>query len=339
MNTKTLPSSRDAYFDNLRLFLMFVVVLCHGLETMRNTSDKIIAIHEVLLSFVMPLFVFVSGYFAKGMAKENSPKRLRILNLVVLYCIAQILKNLIAGYDSFLKPTYGNWFLVGLIVWYTILPLADKLKPALVIITAIVASMFIGIDPHANTVLQTSRVVCFFPFFMLGFYLDKNQIELIKQDTIRRIGCLILLGSIIFCLSVWNHTVPLGIMHADKSYETMKLSIIEGFGMRLGWYALATIMGFGVMSIIPKNHLPITVIGTRTLPIFIIHTLLYLYLSKRIGFFKLLGGISNGYLRLGSVILLSIAIVLICGNKFFAKPFDQFMGYDFRWAMKNKTDE
>ncbi|MBE6939612.1 MAG: hypothetical protein E7457_02160 [Ruminococcaceae bacterium] len=40
-------ASRDAYFDNLRLFLMFIVVLCHGLETMRN-APLIIQTHTTV---------------------------------------------------------------------------------------------------------------------------------------------------------------------------------------------------------------------------------------------------------------------------------------------------
>lgn len=143
-----------------------------------------------------------------------------------------------------------------------------------------------------------------------------------------------MLGATIFCLSVWNDTVPLGIMHANQSYKTMKISALQGCGMRLGWYTLALVMGFGVMSLIPKKHLAVTVLGTRTLPIFIIHTFLYLYLTQKTNFFKIIGGISNGYLRLCSIALFSVLIVLICGNTFFAKPFDQFMAYDFHWLMK-----
>lgn len=334
MSENVKPHTRDSYYDNLRFFLMFIVVLCHGLETMRASSVKIANLHEVLLSFCMPLFVFLTGFFAKNMAKADNPKRMRILNIMLLYAITQILKNEIAGYTSFLKPTYGNWFLIGMIAWYMILPLITKLKPAVVIAGSILAALLIGMDPYANTVLQTSRVACFFPFFMLGFYVSKEQAEILKNPKIRLCGFVILVAAIIFILTVWIDATPLAMMHAYRSYDQMKLTTLQGFTMRLGWYALATVVSFGIMCIIPRKHTPLTVFGTRTLPIFIIHTILYLYLSKRTGFFTWLGAIPSGYVRLTAVTLLTLVVTLVSGNKFFAYIFDQFMGYDFRHLMK-----
>lgn len=336
MPENTKQSVRESYYDNVRFVLMFIVVLCHSLETMRGASDKIAYLHELLLSFCMPLFVFLTGFFAKGMAKPGTPKRTRILNIAFLYVIVQLLKMAIAGYTSFLKPAYGNWFLIGMIVWYAVLPLVAKLKPAAVMTLSILFALLIGMDPYANTVLQTSRVICFFPFFMMGFYLSKEQAEVLKNPKVRLLGVVILLVTAVFCLTVWRELTPLSMMHANKSYPQMKVSNLEGCVMRLVWYLFATAAGFGVMCIIPRKETKLTVFGTRTLPIFIIHTCLYLFISQKTDFFATIAGFSNGYLLLTTVLTYTFIVTIICGNKYFNQAFNWFMGYDFHWLMKKQ---
>lgn len=336
MNSRMVQTKRDAYFDNVRLFLMFVVVMCHGLERIRGTSYIIIAVHEMFLSFVMPLFVFLTGFFAKGMANESSPKRMRIINIICLYVIVQFVKNIIGGYDSFLKPTYGNWFLIGLCFWYIVLPFFKKIKPFIGIGLSIIVGVLIGIDSYANTVLQLSRVVCFFPFFLMGFYFPKEQTIYFKQKGCKKLGLVLFVMGTLFCLLYWNEVAPLGIMHANKSYEQMKMSGIEGCTMRVMWYIITTLMGFAVMSLIPSTQTKLTIIGTRTLPIFIIHTILYLYLYKRTGFFVGIQNFENELVQLIIIFVFSVFVTIMCGNKFFASIFDKFMGYDFHIMMNTK---
>lgn len=287
--------SRDAYYDNLRLFLMFVVVFCHGIETMRN-APQIIQLHETLLTFVMPTFVFLTGFFAKGMAEPASPKRLKILNLILVYLLAQAFKCLVTGTFNFLAPTYGNWYLIAIIIWYGILPMVARFKTSIVFVFSVVAALLICLDKNAPTVFFLSRVFCFFPFFYLGFSLSREQMAKLRTPKVRLIGAAVLLLSVAVCLLIWNDAVPLGILHANSTYAKMKLTLKAGILFRLLWYVMATATGFGVLSIIPSRHTPLTVLGTRTLPIFIIHTCVYHVLAKKTNFFPTLASIDGGYI-------------------------------------------
>lgn len=329
-------ASRDAYYDNLRLFLMFCVVLCHCLELMRDGATFLAQFHEVILAFVMPLFVFVTGFFAKGMAKADSPKRMRIWNIALMYVIAQAIKMAISGGGSFFKPSYGNWYLMCMVVWYTILPLVAKFKPAIAIGLSVIAAVLVGMDPVDPAVFQLSRVFCFFPFFLMGFFFTKEQAAELRKPAVRKIGWLILVAVIAFDLLVWQKETPMSLMHAAKNYATLKITNWEGCGMRLAWYLLCSVMGFGVLSVIPQKETKLTVLGTRTLPIFIIHTCVYLYLTKHTEFFELIKAVPNEYLRIGCALLLSLVVTLVCGNKYFAKLFDWIMSYDFCHLMKKE---
>lgn len=334
-DTNKVPT-RDSYYDNLRLFLMFIVVLCHGLEVTCGTSEGLTDLHKVLLSFCMPLFVFMTGFFAKSMAVDGGPKRMRIYNIVLMYVIAQGIKMLIGGSYKFLSPKYGNWFLLAMIAWYAVLPFMAKLKPAVVMTGSFAAAFLVGMDPDATSVFSISRLVCLFPFFMMGFYLPKEQAPRLREPKARILGiCLLILG-IFLCLTGWNDMASRGVLHFHKTYKQMEMSFWKGSILRLLRCVMALIMGYGIMSIIPNKQTKLTVLGTRTLPIFVVHTCFYYYLNNRTEFFPMITEMFPAGQRLAIIFILSVVMTIICGNKYFAKVFDKIMGYDFRGLMKKE---
>ena len=55
---------RDYRFDNLKGFLIFLVVLGHAIEKFQGKSLMISgSIYSVIYSFHMPAFIFISGFF------------------------------------------------------------------------------------------------------------------------------------------------------------------------------------------------------------------------------------------------------------------------------------
>ena len=74
---------RVYYFDNLKAALIFLVVIGHVFELV--TSRLIDIAYMFVYIFHMPLFIFVSGYFAK-----YSPKKL-LFSLIPLYFFFQLL--------------------------------------------------------------------------------------------------------------------------------------------------------------------------------------------------------------------------------------------------------
>jgi len=333
------PKVREAYYDNLRLFLLFITVMCHSFKTIWKTHPLITDFYMILLLFVMPAFVVLTGFFAKGMAKPGSPARMRILNIGLIYVIAQLMKMMLVGVYSFFDPAYGNWYLVCIMVWYAALPALAKFKPQVVLSVSIIAALLVGLDHSHSTIMQMSRMVCFLPFFMLGFYISKDQAELLKKPKVRLAGAAILVITVIICVTVWNDAIPYRLMHADTNYELLKLSAKKGILLRLAWYIMASALGFGVLCIIPRKRNILTVLGTRTMPIYIIHTTVYHYLINKTELFVRIGEISRVIPRFTVMTLLAISVTLICGNKWFSKPFDLLLGYDFRHFMMKKEKE
>ena len=58
-------NSRSAYWDNIKGFLIILVVFAHCLFNLQN-SPLNNAVVDAIYMFHMPAFVFVSGYFSKS---------------------------------------------------------------------------------------------------------------------------------------------------------------------------------------------------------------------------------------------------------------------------------
>ena len=66
MNTGTLSvKERSFYWDNIKGFLILLVVFAHILYQFQSMSGGIKATVDYIYMFHMPAFVFVSGYFGK----------------------------------------------------------------------------------------------------------------------------------------------------------------------------------------------------------------------------------------------------------------------------------
>jgi len=276
----------------------------------------------------MPLFVFVSGFFSKSMGDAGSVKRNKIVNIFVLYIVIQSVKCIISGSFSIIKPVYGNWYLLCLVVWYTSLPFLNNLKPLFVVISTVLFGLLIGIETSGMTVLQVSRMVCFYPFFVLGYYTKKEHISFFRDRYV--IGIIVFLVSIFMLHILATKGFSHSILHANKCYSEMKYSMQQGVFYRLLWYFISTFMSCGVLCFVPSKRNCFTNIGKHTLPIYVLHTCLYLFLIKKT---VLLNYFSN---NLGIVELLigdfciSLIVLVVFGNALFSKPFDKVLMYDFK---------
>ena len=74
--------TRDSYFDNLKTILIFLVVLGH-FTNLNNSVPLMGAINNVIYSFHMPIFIFISGYFSKSIKAQRSTEIENILCIVL----------------------------------------------------------------------------------------------------------------------------------------------------------------------------------------------------------------------------------------------------------------
>ncbi|MFR5117113.1 MAG: acyltransferase family protein, partial [Eubacterium sp.] len=113
---KRMNKERDYFFDNLKAVLIFLVVLGHFLLPIHGES-VLVVVKRLIYVFHMPLFVFVSGYFAKKIYKNGQYNFKKILYLIKAYIMFVVAIQIVYAI-VWISKIYGDRFL--LTEWCTV---------------------------------------------------------------------------------------------------------------------------------------------------------------------------------------------------------------------------
>ena len=116
-------------FDNLKLLGIFCVILGHLLARINVSYAS--PIYVIIYLFHMPLFVYISGYFAKFNFKKD------VYRILVPFLIIQLSRTAYmclfesSSYNFFflfLKPRWALWYLLSLFIWRLSVYFLNKLS-------------------------------------------------------------------------------------------------------------------------------------------------------------------------------------------------------------------
>ena len=79
----TAVAKRSQKWDILKLILIFLVVLGHGVDYFTRSSEFMKGLFLFIYSFHIPVFIFVSGVFSKNTV--NQKRFDRIFGYLILY--------------------------------------------------------------------------------------------------------------------------------------------------------------------------------------------------------------------------------------------------------------
>ena len=317
----SIKTKREPYYDNLRAFLIFLVVLGHFCET-AQVSTIAPAIRYLIYTFHMPLFIFVTGLFFKPENTDNNfQKGIRFLILYVImkmvdWVTYSALSHQIREF-SLISESGLPWFMFAMGLWFIFTPLILKsIEMKFLIPFSILLALVVGYDSSIATTFMLSRVIVFWPFFLAGIALprDKMLAFVIKKG-------LPILGLIIFASAaymVFYHYDYVRILNpmlsAQHPYADLGEFAPYGFIIR-GWtYIISIIMGLAAMFLIPRQRLLFTPLGERTLSVYFFDTVVY-----AITYFTLTG------LHLWQYILLSVFLTALLSTDVFYKPLRNFL--------------
>lgn len=167
-------NSRSAYWDNIKGFLIILVVFAHCLFNLQN-SPLNNAIVDAIYMFHMPAFVFISGYFSKS---EHSRSFFPIMNLIVAFIFLNgffLLRALFFTHEviSIVNPYFSAWYLFALIVWRLTIPLIERIKNILPLM--ILFSLAAGFWTDINMQFAAVKIVVLFPYFIAGYLFSKES--------------------------------------------------------------------------------------------------------------------------------------------------------------------
>lgn len=314
--------TRIALWDNARFILMALVVIGHMLTTTRMDSSFAYALYAYIYLFHMPAMILLSGYFSKAELNLSGVKA--TLGLVATWVTFEVIwifyRWAIDGdgwRDSFLiVPSWTLWFLVTLITLRIILPFIAALKHPLIVSIAI--ALIAGLSSSIGAEFSAMRTLAFLPFFVFG-YLARTHGWLaghrfLHPSAALKTGAWFVLAAIaavfvaipnlraLFRVDVW-------VTWRDSYWDLLDFGAVStafaGLGMRAFFIALAFVMTFAVLVLIPRKTSVLTVWGTRTLYLYLLHGFV-VYALRHYGVIDFIG--TFGFV--GTLILIAMGTAL-----------------------------
>ena len=180
------PRKRVALYDNLKGILIVLVVFGHMMHPVHNTNQALSTCFDLIYLFHMPLFVFLSGLFAKGAYRDGKLNVNRIVSFLVMgfcYQAALLAINgvLLDKPWRLLLFTSAPWYLVGMAGWYALTPLLSRLGPVRGMAASLAVSLVWGCVDLSDGLLALSRTLAFLPCFAAGYYCPLDFCVKLKQ--------------------------------------------------------------------------------------------------------------------------------------------------------------
>lgn len=276
---------REAFFDNAKVLLIFLVVFGHIIQPFISDSNEMNTLYLWIYTFHMPAFILLSGFFAKGSGSIDYIIKLA-KKLLVPYLIFQILYTgyyFLIGKDgwqaSIFYPHWSLWFLISLFCWHILLIFFKRIPAMHGIPISIIIGLFVGYIGDIGHTLSLSRTFVFFPFFLAGYWLTKEQILFVKRRSVKIASIFIMVA-----LAISLYLAPevnSGWLLASKSYIDLGMESFGGIA-RLLVYITAALMVISVLAWIPrKNFGWFTTIGQRTLYVYLLHGFFIQYFREK----------------------------------------------------------
>lgn len=181
-------NKRITYIDSLKGFAIFLVVFGHVLQG--KVFPTAIPLHELIYSFHMPLFMFLSGLFAykaeeaveKGAAITFLKKKMLLLIVpcMIWSILMCIYKKENFFYDVILKGGFHYWFLFLLFIFFAIIIAVSMVKTnkkikLILFLLPWLTIYFLSSDTIVAEVFNKNRFLHNYPFFIMAYYARKNN--------------------------------------------------------------------------------------------------------------------------------------------------------------------
>lgn len=257
---------RDPYFDNLKGILICLVCAGHCLNLYRDSNIYCNYLFNLIYAFHMPLFFYISGYFSKNVEKTYKLAFETLIIPAIPFELLYYILHVATGADNtepFLTPVFAYWFCFTLFFCRALLPYLTKLK-GIVPITFILA-LAVGFNPHINEIMTLSRFLCMLPFFLLGFYTTRENMEKIRKANA---ALVIVLGiaSVAAVVALLRFFGPDIGFTLRSPYENTNGVLFRG-----AQFIVAIPLSLAVMKLTPKSKSYLSEIGKRTLQIYFLH--------------------------------------------------------------------
>lgn len=348
MSTPVSPSAtrRISLWDNGRFIAIFLVVTGHAIQPLAGHSDVAMWLYLAIYTVHVPVFVLISGYFAKATPPGVSGLTSLLTSLVFPYLIFEALWSAIQWFVAgrhtvdFAKPSWTLWFLIALVIWKVSLPYVARLRWPL--LTSIVISVSAGYVESITSTFGLTRTLGLLPFFVLGWkikewglagkWIDSPRAVVPVRVAAAAVITLVLVLLAVF-LDTWRAVGLKGFLFYDFSYATLGYPEWWAGAIRLGVMAVSMVLCFAFLALLPRRALWFTALGGATLYVYLLHTFV-LYPFRQSG---ILAG-DAAWWWLPVMIVLAAATTLVLASPVVRRIFRPLVEPRASWLLAGDED-
>ncbi len=268
-----MATMREYSWDNLKFVMMIGIVVEHSL-LIYGYVRELELIWALCISWLMPLFTLISGYWYKARSLEFLCNR--FIYPVILFSAI----NFIIGYLFYPEYRsgvqligYSMWYLWALFVFSCLMRILCRyfsLKTILCISFSVIIAYLslpsLGKVTSFINIFSINRIIGFFPFFILGQILKQSDIKVrFYQNRV-----LYLLLPIVIITYVYGCYKLQGLTYSSGFYlmPGQSLNSILGFIFN---YICITAISVILILIVPDKEYKFTKYGSRTLNVYLLH--------------------------------------------------------------------
>jgi len=273
-------TTRIAKWDNAKAILIFLVVFGHSISPFISDSEVMRCVYVWLTTFHMPLFMFITGLFSKSFANAPKLNVKKIVSYILLFYYMKLLIYatviIFRGHGKFRVFTENGtpWYIFVTAVFMVLAFCLKKVSPKIVLPVSFVLALAVGYIDFVGDFLMLSRIFVFFPYFYLGYALDRNKVlEFTDKKSIKIVSVVII---VVFTVAIFTlrdniYGVRYSLTGNNPYSEFGRFSNL-GILIRVVSYILSSVVSLAVLSIIPKKNIPVvTRVGSKTLTIYAVH--------------------------------------------------------------------
>ena len=184
MEDKAVAEKREYLFDNIKGFIIFLVVWEHFAGvTIRSGSLAGDLLCTAVLLFHMSVMMFVSGYFSKNLGRRNMEYNIRkVLIPYMLITVLVALGEWVVSGRLRLKifsPGFALWYMLVLFLFRMLLPYLTRVRH--VILLSFLVALLSGMFPDVERFSTLGRAFTNLPFFLLGYYCSGEHVEKLRN--------------------------------------------------------------------------------------------------------------------------------------------------------------
>lgn len=307
-------------FDNLKFFLMLVVVIGHFIDYMNTSSQAMEGLFLFIYSFHMPFFIYLAGLFhSNHNVKSRCVSFIAIgFSMKILFALCRMIFFHKASF-SLLSDSGLPWFMFAMAMFTAVSYFLRDFNAFKLFILFTLLACFAGYDESLGNFLYLSRFIVFYPFYLLGQITNKEKVlSITRRPVLKIISGICIIGWGILCITQTGRlSFLLALFTGKHSFSSNDIFAFYGPVYRALCMVITLTMIFCLLCIAPNKKLPfITMAGSRTLQIFFWHYP-FIYFLTGMHIDTLLSGSLQGKVIW---LLISILLTLLLSTGIFAFP-------------------